>query len=148
MSLTLLHLSVFALLGSFGLFSEATEPTASSSSTVAMADNSEPMAHADLVGQWRGHLAVGEHRIRLVFDLRLTEDGDLAATLDSPDQGATGIPVAEVVLDGTAITLGISAIGAAFAGQLVDERQAIDGEWRQAGQALPLRVERGESAAP
>jgi hypothetical protein len=97
---------------------------------------------ADLVGRWQGTLAVGDVQLRLVFEVRQSGDGVLEATLDSPDQGATGIPVASVQFDGSSVRFDVSVLGATFEGRLTDERAFIDGEWRQSGQTFPLNCER------
>jgi hypothetical protein len=60
------------------------------------ADAADSPAKPDLVGEWQGTLAVGDARLRLVVHLQESDDGTLGATLDSPDQGATGIPVERV----------------------------------------------------
>src|SRR5271165_2317991 len=53
---------------------------------------------SDIDGAWEGTLDVGQ-KLRLVVHLTTTKDG-LAGTLDSPDQGAAGIP-ATVKREGT-----------------------------------------------
>ena len=108
------------------------------------ADAADTPATADLVGEWQGTLAVGDARLRLVVHLQESDDGTLEATLDSPDQGATGIPVERVTVDGAAITLDVTAIRAVYAGILTADRNVIEGEWRQSGMTLPLTVARVE----
>ena len=46
----------------------------------------------DIVGSWVGTLDAGM-KLRVVFHIARTDDGKLRATLDSPDQGATGIRI-------------------------------------------------------
>jgi hypothetical protein len=101
-----------------------------------------PSTSAELVGHWQGTLAVGEARLRVVFHLRASDDGTLEATLDSPDQGATGIPVGSVTVQGGTVTLEINAIGAVYTGEVAADRQAITGEWRQGSRVFPLTIER------
>jgi hypothetical protein len=127
--------TIAALLGILTLLAPATLPAGD----VATA---EPAAKDELIGDWQGTLTVGEARLRLVFRLWESDDGPLDATIDSPDQGATGIPVESVMVEGDSFTLDVSAIGATYAGKLTADREAIDGEWRQSGRAFPLKVER------
>ena len=50
----------------------------------------------EIVGSWIGTLTVPGAELRIVFHITEGEDGTLSATMDSPDQGATGITVSEV----------------------------------------------------
>lgn len=101
-----------------------------------------PPADADFVGHWQGDLDVGGTSLRLVFHIEASDDGGLAATLDSPDQGATGIPVESVTVRGDSLRLDVRAAAALYVGRLTAEGETIEGEWRQGGTALPLTVER------
>ena len=106
----------------------------------------EPPTHADLVGRWQGTLAVGDVQLRLVFEVSESEEGELVATLDSPDQGATGIPVDAVELEGDTVRFDLHAMGAVYAGRLNEERTVVTGEWRQSGRVFPLEIERVDGA--
>ncbi|HKK08625.1 MAG TPA: alpha/beta fold hydrolase [Gemmatimonadota bacterium] len=111
-----------------------------------------PPATSRFVGRWEGALDVGGTRLRIVFHVRAPRrEGDgLTATMDSPDQGAADIPVASVAVSGDSLRLDVAVASAAFMGRLEEGEGTIDGEWRQGGMALPLRVQRlaGEAAAP
>ncbi|MBQ5718033.1 MAG: alpha/beta hydrolase, partial [Alistipes sp.] len=54
-------------------------------------------AAAQTTETWSGVLNVQGTRLRLVFHLTQTADG-WQATMDSPDQGAKGIPMEEVTV--------------------------------------------------
>ena len=45
----------------------------------------------DITGQWNGALKVQGTQLRLVFNVTKT-DNAISSTMDSPDQGAKGIP--------------------------------------------------------
>lgn len=98
----------------------------------------------DIAGTWQGMLDAGPVRARVVFNIT-RENGKLTATLDSPDQGATGIPVTETEFTGGRLRLELKAIAASFAGRLEGDR--LTGEWRQAGRSFPLELVRGADAA-
>ena len=49
----------------------------------------------EIVGSWTGNLSVQGTELPLAFNIK-SEEGKLTATLDSPSQGATGIPMDEV----------------------------------------------------
>src|SRR5690606_1346548 len=50
----------------------------------------------DLNGAWLGTLQAGPMQLRLVFHLTRQADGTYRGALDSPDQGAQGIPASAV----------------------------------------------------
>lgn len=101
-----------------------------------------PDEAADFVGDWQGSLSVGGNELSIVFHIEPTDDGKLTATMDSPDQGARGIPVASVEVRGDSLRLDIRAASAIYVGRLVGDGEIIEGEWRQGGTTLPLTVER------
>lgn len=111
------------------------------------ADAEESPTLADLVGHWQGTLEVGEVQLQIVFHFSESSDGEIEATMDSPDQGATGIPVTSVTLEGKAVRLEVESIGGVYTGELAESRTAIEGEWQQGGMTLPLRLEQVEEVA-
>ena len=52
----------------------------------------------DITGQWNGVLKVQGTQLRLVFNVTQTENG-FSSTMDSPDQGAKGIPVTNTTFE-------------------------------------------------
>lgn len=98
---------------------------------------------AELDGTWNGALDVGGTQLRIVFHIETAGDS-LIATLDSPDQGATGIPVSDVRASDDSLHLAASAIGGRFDGAVGPDAHQIDGTWIQGGQSIPLTLERGE----
>lgn len=99
---------------------------------------------ASFEGAWSGTLEAGEQHIRVVLHVS-NKDGKLSATMDSPDQGATGIPIDSVTVEGNRIRFSIQALTAAYEGVL--DAGKIDGTFSQAGQKLPLVFERAKPKA-
>lgn len=95
-----------------------------------------------LLGDWVGALDLGAQKLRLVLHLAQTEAGAWKATLDSVDQGAMGLRVDEVVVQGNQLRLELWAIGAEFRGEWRESRGEIQGLWRQGGATLPLTFKR------
>jgi pimeloyl-ACP methyl ester carboxylesterase len=93
-----------------------------------------------LAGKWTGILEAGM-KLRLVFNISQKDDGTYAATLDSPDQGASGIPVASAILKERQFDLQAPAIGGVYEGTVSDDGQSIDGNWSQGGRTFPVRLE-------
>lgn len=98
------------------------------------------------VGDWAGALTVGTTDLRVVFRLRGDPEGGLTGTMDSPDQGATDIPVGRILVDADTLRLEVPSIAGRFAGVLGDSARVLEGQWVQGGQRLPLRLKRTESA--
>jgi uncharacterized protein len=99
-------------------------------------------AEAHVVGTWQGQLEVpGGLTLAIVFHIALDEGGALAATADSPDQGASGLPVAGVTFEEGRLTLEMPTVGASFRGELVGPDQ-IEGTFLQGGAEMPLVLER------
>lgn len=97
-----------------------------------------------LAGAWEGRISVGGQSIRVVF--RVNEDG--SAVMDSPDQGAIGIPADRPVVEGGTVRIGVPAIGGRFEGALSEDGRTLTGALHQGGAALPLILARqGETAA-
>jgi hypothetical protein len=95
-------------------------------------------------GVWQGTLQVGSMELRLLFRLATDDDGKLTASMDSPDQGAKGIPVDDATLDGDAVTIKVDRIRGMFEGKLSAGGREIKGNWKQPGAKLPLDLTRLE----
>lgn len=90
---------------------------------------------AELDGDWGGVLQVPLGQLRLVLHI----DGE-AATMDSLDQGATGIPASQVTRAGSTVTVQFAALGASFTGTARGD--TLEGTFTQAGAEMPLTLER------
>jgi hypothetical protein len=108
-------------------------------------------AAADLSGNWRGTLTAAQYDpIELIFRMQRVspdEGAGYQASLDIPAQFRVGLAVPIVSLSGNNLTLRLPDIQAEFYGALVfaDDGHtvlAIDGDWSQSGEYVPLRLER------
>jgi hypothetical protein len=96
-----------------------------------------------VVGTWQGSLPNGMGgQIRVVLKVRQTAEGALTATMDSPDQNASDIPVAKITVETGKMTLDVAAVGGSYEGMLDPAKDEIAGTWKQSGQALPLLFKR------
>lgn len=95
----------------------------------------------NISGTWNGELNAGIQKIPLV--LNLTADGK--CTLDSPQQGAKGIPADIVFISADSLNVSLKALNASFAGKLQDGE--LKGVFTQHGFKLPLNLKPGERAA-
>lgn len=96
-------------------------------------------------GDWRGTLKVGAAELRLVLHVTKDEKGGLKATLDSPDQNATGIAVSAISFVEPALKFELRQIGAAFEGEVNADRTAVSGTWTQGGSSIPLEFARASA---
>ncbi len=87
-------------------------------------------------GSWSGDLNVGGSKLPLVFNF----DED-KPTVDSPAQGAKGLPMQVDKDESGAINITIPSVGASFQGALINDR--IVGYFKQGGALLPLTLSPG-----
>ena len=96
----------------------------------------------DISGKWNGILNVQGTQLRLVFSLTQTDKGYIS-TMDSPDQGAKGIPVSSTSYENLILKLEISDLGIQYEGTL-DKDNTFVGTFKQSGQSFPLDLTREE----
>lgn len=105
---------------------------------LAFAITAVAAADSPAIGTWEGKLPNGMGgEIRVVLKIAQAADG-LTATMDSPDQGATDIPVKKVTLEAEKFSLDVAAVSGSYEGTLDAAKGEISGTWRQSGQELPL----------
>ena len=75
--------------------------------------------------------------VHLNFNLS-NKDGLAVGTIDSPDQGAMGIPISFISAGENLLKLEVKLIPAAYHGSLSGDGKTLTGEWLQGGKALPL----------
>ncbi|HNQ13359.1 MAG TPA: alpha/beta fold hydrolase [Bacteroidia bacterium] len=92
----------------------------------------------DITGQWNGVLKVQGIQLRLVFNIRETETG-LSATMDSPDQGAKGIPTTTISFENTTLKITIANAHIEYEGTLGKD-DIIVGTFKQNGMVIPLNL--------
>jgi hypothetical protein len=98
------------------------------------------------LGIWKGTLKVPGSELRLVFQISEGEEGEPQATMDSIDQGATDIPVGEVIFSDGHLILTMLDLAAEYEGDLSEDGTRITGTFRQHGMEFPLDLERTDEA--
>ncbi len=99
----------------------------------------------DIEGIWMGNLTVPGGLLRIVFNISTNSDGSINASMDSPDQGVSGIPVETVSYKDGNLNLGVKSLGS-FEGVYKENNETIEGEWKQSGSTFPLVLNRIEKA--
>ena len=112
---------------------------------LALLGSPAAFAQDTVVGTWSGQLEIQGMELRVVFHVE-QGDGGLTATMDSPDQGATEIPVSDVTVVGDSVTLAVDRIAGAYEGVLVEDSAKIKGTWTQGGQSFPLALTPADEA--
>ena len=95
----------------------------------------------NITGQWNGILKVQGTQLRVVFNISKTGTG-LSSTMDSPDQGAKGIPVTSTSFENATLKLVVSNLGVEYQGVL-DKDNVLVGNFKQAGMSFPLNLSKG-----
>jgi pimeloyl-ACP methyl ester carboxylesterase len=116
--------------------------------SVAFAVSQEQTPQVKPEGDWKGTLNAGGTKLDLVLHVS-KKDGALTATLDSPDQGATGLPIESITVTGKSLQFEMKSLGANYEGTFSADNSQIEGEFSQGGQKFPLtfkRVAKNESS--
>ena len=92
-------------------------------------------------GDWEGTLDAGAAKLKLVIHV-VRKGEELSATLDSPDQGATGLSIDAISVKDNSIQFDMKSLGATYKGKFSNDGSRIDGEFNQMGQAFPLNLTR------
>ena len=92
----------------------------------------------DITGQWNGALKIQGTQMRLVFNISQTENS-LSSTMDSPDQGAKGIPTTTTSFENSILKITIANAKIEYEGTLGQDN-IIVGTFKQGGQSFPMNL--------
>src|SRR5262245_4154260 len=92
-------------------------------------------------GNWQGTI---QGMLRLVLHVERATGGGLRGTLDSPDQGATGLAIDTVWVAGDSLFFTMKGLGAGYQARFGDGDSSLAGMWRQGGNVVPLDFKRNE----
>ncbi len=98
----------------------------------------------DITGSWYGVLEVSTIKLRMVVNIVKTDDG-YSATLDSPDQGAKGMPASSTKFENSELSVELGNGAAKYTGKLGDDG-IIVGTFSQAGANYSLNLSREKPA--
>ncbi len=104
----------------------------------------------DLVGPWEGVMEFGKFKIRMRLNLQKTDHGAIHGTIDHPDQGMKGMPVAAILYNAPAIRLEIDPYQTAYNGTVASDGSEIRGVFEEGpgGRPVELRFKRAKETAP
>lgn len=96
----------------------------------------------EITGKWYGNLTVQGNTLPLI--IKIESDGNMYQSfLDSPMQGAKGIPIDKTVFQNNELHFQITALGISFTGLLIEGK--INGFFSQSGLKIPLSLTRDET---
>ena len=107
---------------------------------VALTGQAQVNSTTALLGSWSGKLKVGAMSLTIVLHLDQV-DGNVKVSLDSPDQGAKGIPASKEYLSDDSVAVKIVSLGATYRARLKDGK--LDGTFSQSGMSIPLEMSKG-----
>src|SRR5678815_1236097 len=109
--------------------------------SVAFAGSQEQIVQVKPDGDWKGTLDAAGTKLDLVLHIS-SKDGALSATLDSPDQGATGLSIDSISVTGKSLRFEMKSLGANYEGVFSADGSQIEGQFSQQGAQLPLTFKR------
>lgn len=95
----------------------------------------------DITGSWNGVLKVQSVEIPVVFNI-LKDNNVYKSTMDSPSQGAMGLPTDKTVFENNVLRIEMSSLGVVYEGTYEDK--LIKGVFTQGGLPIPLELTKGK----
>lgn len=99
-----------------------------------------PAVSEEFEGDWEGSLQTPNRPFRIVIHLRNQQDNTVAATIDTPDTKAIGLPLNDVKQTGRQIEFGIKVAHGSFQGTLNQEGNEIVGQFGHEESRMPLTL--------
>jgi pimeloyl-ACP methyl ester carboxylesterase len=109
--------------------------------SIAFAASQEQIVQVKPDGDWKGTLDAAGTKLDLVLHVS-TKDNALSATLDSPDQGATGLAIDSITVTGKSLRFEMKSLGLNYEGVFNADGSLIEGQFSQQGLRLPLTFKR------
>lgn len=98
---------------------------------------------SSLLGVWQAKIPAGAIELRVILIVE-EKAGQLTAKLDSPDQGATGLPITSISLNGSQVAFSSTQLFMQFEGTMDPNGNKFSGSWKQGATTIPLIFNRLE----
>ena len=105
-------------------------------------------AATDLLGKWEGAIEFGKMKFRLILRIARTAEGRLGATMDVPDQGQKGMPVAAILFNSPDVRIEVDQFQTAYNGKLSEDLAEMTGEFEEGPGGRPMAVTFRRSTKP
>jgi pimeloyl-ACP methyl ester carboxylesterase len=99
-----------------------------------------------IAGDWYGVLNINGNTLHLVFHITRVAD-KYTTTLDSPDQGAKGLPTTATTVSGNEVIIEASALSIKYSGTFVPDSSKIRGTFAQGAIVLPMILSANKNSA-
>jgi hypothetical protein len=95
-------------------------------------------------GTWNGGISTPGVEISVVVNLQQKEDRSWTGTIDIPMQGAQGLPLVNITVEGRSISFSINGVpgNPTFKGMLADDGSTIGGDLTQGPATFPFKLTR------
>ena len=100
-----------------------------------------PCLSQDITGKWYGHPDFGGIKLRIEFEIQLSDNG-YAATMLSPDQSSQEIPASSVSWENGILDISIAPIDFKYTGKLSTDK--IEGSFSQMGSTFNMELTRNK----
>jgi pimeloyl-ACP methyl ester carboxylesterase len=99
-----------------------------------------------ITGSWRGTLALGAQKLKIVFHIKTDSVSAYRSSFDSPDQAAFGIPCSETSVKKDSLEIQIHIINGGYRGKW-NGKDSISGYYFQNGRNFPAGLSRTADTA-
>ncbi|RMH22927.1 MAG: hypothetical protein D6696_02025 [Acidobacteria bacterium] len=95
-------------------------------------------------GRWQGEIELPGNALEVIVDLAAGDGGAWGGQITIPAQGLDGFPLSAVEVDGRSVSFRMEGVAGqpAFAGQLAEDGQSIEGEFSQGAGRVRFRLAR------
>ncbi|MGD0581727.1 MAG: alpha/beta fold hydrolase [Bacteroidales bacterium] len=94
-----------------------------------------------VAGLWLGNLDAGGVTLRIVYNIKINDKDSLIASMDSPDQGASNIPLGRVFARNDSLIILAPLLMGNYKGSIKSDT-LIEGTWTQRGNKYPMNIRR------
>jgi hypothetical protein len=94
----------------------------------------------DLVGKWESTAEFGKMKFKMVLRIAQESDNRITATMDLPEHGQMGMPIAAVLFNSPDVRIEIDPFQTAFNGKLNDDLSEMNGEFEEGPGGRPINI--------
>ncbi len=99
----------------------------------------KPVDKQTVSGRWLGNLDAGGISLRIVYNIKINDKDSLIATMDSPDQNASNIPMGRVIARNDSLIILAPQLMGRYTGAIISDT-LVKGLWTQAGRKYSMDI--------